>query len=292
MIVGTDWRLSKAAFGDLCHFAGVPSAFIRRFAQIDEAQALDVMETLINRVFHGGQGKSLVIDSRTGIVDGIVGAETYAHIPNQDALSYLLTAAPGLVMTQGWLTGPNMRAVAVTKDKPVEAKKGDIVHFGVNLENAIHGDRSLKVNSYFERLVCENGATCTEREGTVAVIHRGDIAFNTQSAVVKVAAQSEEMIELVQSAPHYLMLDKDIRSMRSFLRDTAQGGNQTLDTTVTKEAQNEAAKENRPPEETTLWNWHNAITAHAKTAPSVNRRVELEAIGYKALVRFGAVLAN
>lgn len=291
-VLGTDWTLSHAAFGDLCHFARIPVAFIKALARINEAQALDVVETMIHSVFRSGPEKSLVLDTRCGRIDGIVGKDTYSHIPNEDALAFLLTAAPGISMTNGWLAGPNMRVTAVTKDRPTEAKKGDIVHFGVNLENAIHGDRALKANGYMERLVCTNGAVCTEPAMSRTIIHRGDVAYETQKAVIAIAEMGESIVPIVKAAPFYMMMDTDIRKMRSFLGNPENGGSQSLEVIAVKEAMNEAAKENRPPEETTLWNWHNAVTAHAKSAPTVQRRTDLEAVGYRALVRFGAVLAN
>ena len=39
----TKWRLSNAAFGDLCHWTKTPVSFIKRLARIDEELALDVV---------------------------------------------------------------------------------------------------------------------------------------------------------------------------------------------------------------------------------------------------------
>jgi hypothetical protein len=291
-IDGTDWRLSKAAFGDLCNFAGVPVAFIRRLALLNEQQALEVMETMIAKVFHASAPKSLVLDTREGRVDGIVGKGTYSHIANKDALAYLLTAIPDLEMSSGWLSGPNMRVAAIIKTKPFEVKKGDVVHFGVNLTNAIHGDRSLKVAEYIERLVCTNGAIATEQGHFTAIVHRGDVAYNTQKAVVDAASHADHILPRLQSAPKQMMMETDIFRIRDWLKEPKNGGSDGLDIRVTKAAMAEAQKENRVAEETTLWNWHNAITAVAKESPSMNRQAELEAMGYKALIRFGAILTN
>lgn len=290
-ILGTDWHLSQAAFSDLCHWTNTPVGFIKFLAKVDETQALDVVQTMLRSVFRPGVGKSMVIDTRTQRVEGIVGTETYAPISNLDAIEYLMSASDQLALSNGWLSGPNMR-LTVLSAKHAEARVGDVVQFGVNMENALHGDRSLKVAEYMERKSCTNGAICREKGSEVHIVHRGDIAYHTQKAVVHASFRAAEALPLIQAAATHQMMPNEIGLFSVFAKDPKNGGNENLWAKVVKQAKQEALDDGRTEEEVTLWNFVNSITQAAHDTSSLNRRGELEAMGYRALVRFGVQLIN
>lgn len=290
-VLGTDWHLSQAAFSDLCHWTGIPVSFIKVLAKVDEPQALDVVQTMLRSAFRPGVAKDLVIDTRYNRIEGIVGTDTYSPISNSDALEYALSASNDLTLSNGWMSGPNMRATVVS-GKREEAKVGDVVRFGVNLENALHGDRSLKVAEYMERLSCTNGAISRDRGREVHIIHRGDVQFETQKAVVAAAYRSEQILPLIQRAATHLMGVEEIIQFGTFTKDTKNGGSETLWPKVVTQAKQEARDDGRKEEEVTLWNFVNAITQAAHDTTSLARRGELEAMGYKALSRFGVALTN
>jgi hypothetical protein len=170
-------------------------------------------------------------------------------------------------------------------EKPVEVRKGDVVHVGVSIENAIHGDRSLKVREYNERLVCTNGMTAVNEGSQVAIVHRGDIEFNAAQAIVQAATHAEEVLVRAGIAVDRYMFLNDVRAMQHYLTNAKAGG-AGVSATATRVAQEEAEKEGRAPEETTLWNWTNAVTEQAHGAPSLQRRVALEGLGHSVLFRF------
>jgi len=284
-IVGGDLKLSRAAFSDLCQFTGIPHKFINQLACIDPQQALDVVETMVGSVFQAGSNKTLMVDTRYNRVEGIVGAETYSPLSNRQAVDYLLSAVPGLSLASGWLCGPSMRAAALTKERPLEVQKGDIVHVGVSIENAIHGDRSAKIRDYVERLVCTNGMTAMKDGNFEAIIHRGDVDFLVAQAIVRAATTAEDIVLRAGIAVDKFMFANDIRAMRTFLRDSP-GGSQAIETAAVKGAQEEAEKEGRSPEELTVWNWVNAVTEQAHGAPSLKRRMDIEGLGHSVLFRF------
>ncbi len=291
-VLGTDWRLSFAAFSDLCHYSRIPVRFIKDLAKHNDALALEVIEAMLRYRFHSGQDKVLVLDTRCERIEGIVGKETYTPISHQDVIEFALTANPALDFTNGWLSGPHMRMTAAAKTKPVEAKKGDVVLIGSSLQNALNGDRAVRVHDYAERLDCTNGMTSCENLGWNRIVYQGDVEFKVQEAVVRSAGRAQQLVPIMQASTQFFLDDKGIRSIRRFIVDTKNGGNPKLDRKATAEAQKQACKEGREPEEITLWNYINGITSTAHDEDSIQRKQEIEALGYRTLVRFGAVLVN
>lgn len=291
-IEGTDWRLSHAAFSDLCHWMKTPVTFVKLLAKIEEALALDVVAAMIEGAFKQGKDKLLVIDTRFGRVEGIVGKDTYSPISHVDVWKYANTAMNDLEMSNGWLCGPQMRMTAIDPKKPVEPKKGDAVHFGATLGNAINGDGSCWVSDYFERLVCTNGMVARDKEHTERIEHRGDVQYKVQEAVLKASTRSTLLGPAMHAAARTFLDAPGIKTIRTYLKEGRNGGSPKLDVAVTQAAMQEAVKDSRAEEEVTLWDFVNGITEHAHTAKTLTRRTELEALGYRTLVRFGAVLAH
>lgn len=288
---GTGYRLSRAAFGDLCHWSGTPTSFIKSLAKLNETLALDVVATQIAAVFHSNRPKSLVVDTRDNVIHGIVGSDTYAPISNLDAMEYALSAASDLILSSGWISGPNMR-LAVISEKKHDARVGDVVRFGINLENSINGDSSLKVCDYAERLSCTNGAVARDRAHSTEIVHRGDVQHAAQKAICASALRAEEMLPMMRAAATHVMEVDEIKSFGAYVKDPKEGGSDSLWNAVRNGAMEEAENEGRNREMVTTWNMVNGITAAAHETKTIARRVELESMGYRALVKFGAHLVT
>jgi Domain of unknown function (DUF932) len=282
----TDWRLSPAAFSDLCHFSNIPVSFIKRLAVCAEQTALDVVRDMTKAVFHRGVQKKLIINTESKRIEGIVGEDGYEYLSNADALDFLLSASPELSLSNGWLSGPSMRATVINRQRPLEPKKGDYVHYGCDLENAVNGNRSLVVSEYVERLVCTNGAVARQGTAHIAIPHRDNVVDLAQKAVIRLSRSADQIFPLMQQATQHVMRAKEIDRVREFLRSPRNGGSDAFDNRMVKAAIAEAAGENREADEITLWNWHNAVTAEAKHASSLPRQVQLEATGYQMLQQF------
>ncbi len=293
-IVGTDWKLSHAAFSDMCHLCAkpVPVSFLKSLTAHNEQLGLEVIEEILRAFFHAGQPKQLVLDTRCGRVEGIVGAETYSPISHADVIEYTFSANPALCFTNGWLSGPIMRMTATTKEKPAEPMPGDVTLFGVNVENAIHGDKSVKVTDYAERLSCTNGMIAREEGRVSRVRHVGDVSFHVQKAVVHSAAKAHELMRFIDFAAARVMDENEVETIRKYLADPQNGGSPRFEQTVRDFAVEEAHTEGRDEGEITLWNWTNGVTQTAHKAKSLHRKTEIEAMGYTTLVRFGIALSN
>jgi hypothetical protein len=279
----TEWFLSNAAFGDLCHWAKVPVSFAKRLAHVNEELASEVMYAMIEAVFHREPAKVLVIDTTTGRIDGIVSKDVYKPIANLDIVEWARSAMPGLAVSESWLSGPNLRVTCVSEKLKVEPVKGDVVKFGTSLENAIHGDCSARVCDYNLRLVCTNGMTARDGKHMEVIRHVGDAEFEVQKAIVKSAQRAEAIAPMLVQAASRLLTPNEVRAVKRFVADPKNGGSPKLDHQATQVAMVEAVKEGRDEDEVTLWNFVNGITQIAKEPKSVHRMVELEGLAFKTL---------
>ena len=94
----------------------------------------------------------------------------------------------------------------------------------------------------------------------------------------------------MEAAARHLLLEPEVDAIRKWLQHSKNGGSSSLDVKVVKSAMREALNEGKPEGEISLWNFVNGITEAAHDTDVLARRVELEAMGYKALVRFGVKL--
>lgn len=289
-ITGTDYRLSKGAFGDLCHFTKVPVSFAKRVARyVDEQMALDMLEGCI-RVFFKGADRQLVIDTRHNRVEGIVGTQTYKPVTNLEALEWLMSAKADLEFEGGWLAGPRMRVTACSeKSFDVNAKVGDPVKSGISMLHGIAGDTAGLVQDYTLRLLCTNGMTATDRKHLARVLHRGDVEFNLQKAICASAQRSGFMVDAMKRAAKLFLTEELDEKIESFLRNPQNGGSDKMYTNTIKQASVEAQQEGRDPAEITVWNMVNGVTVQAHQAETIQRRVEIEGLGYLTLMRYGAI---
>jgi len=157
------------------------------------------------------------------------------------------------------------------------------VNLGISVENAINGNRSFLVDQYNERLVCTNGMLRRGRGHTSRIPHQGDIELKAQQAVVQAADQAIEMVPLMRHSAERLMMPDDIRKARRVIGDTTRGGGRSLSATVVQSAMRESATEGRQAEEVTLWNFVNGVTEAAHSAKSLQRRVQIESLGFDLL---------
>lgn len=290
-VQGTDYRLSQAAFGDMCNFSKVPVNFIKRLARADEQLALDVVESCLGHTFRRGSKKAMVVDTLSKRVEGIVGLDSYKPMPNADVFEYTMCAsAEGLEFTNGWIQGPRMRMTVVNDLKPVEPQKDDVVKLGTNVESAINGDLSVRIATYCERLVCSNGMICRENGYAYGVRHQGEVEFNVQKAVVDCAALSNIFAPKMEDAAKRLIESPEkLQEIMDFIASPKNGGNETLKRAVVELAKDEANSEGRELGEFTIWNFVNGVTAAAHQLKSIQRKQEVEQLGFKLLDRYASV---
>lgn len=279
----TPYRLTKRAFGDLCSFSGVPAGFIRQYAKVNPELALRIIEDTINARFWKGSSKQLVIDVDDGLVHGIVTAERYKPISNLETFQWSMESRPeGFTFTNGWIEGLQARFTSVDDLRPIEPRRGDIVKLGLSVSNGMDGDRSARIQSYAERLVCTNGMVRSDAQGHQTIRHVGDAAFEFQAAIVAVAGRQSAYRELLTAATNTVLTPEQTQVFADTLT-SAKGGGKKLVENVMIRAGREAALEGREMLSLTVYNLVNGVTELAHQAKNLDRRVELEQLGFTAL---------
>lgn len=275
-------RLSRDAFSDLCRLSKIGESFAKRRATLNENLTLALMRDCISHEFRDGDFR-LVVNTEHRRVEGIVESKGYAHLPNAKALEYAMSTQESLTLSQAWIEGADTRFALLNKNRPTEVRKGDIVHFGVNVGSSLAKNGMFAVTDYNERLVCTNGML-RRQEGMVARIpHSGDVRFNLQRAILTSHDRSGGLGAKMKTASTQLLTAANIRTLRQYLEDPKFGGSPSLSAKVTKAAMREATAEGRSEEEPTHWNFVNAVTAEAHETASMTKRESLEALGFSIL---------
>lgn len=296
----TEYRLTGAAFGDLCHISrggstGLPSLWLRQLAKRNDALALQIVQEHIDAQLPVAD-RQLVIDTESNLVLGIVGRDSYHLLHNLDIFEWVMSAAKGgdgCTLTNGWLDGGHMRLTALRDNLVIEPQRGDIVRVGLNLENAVNGDSRVHVTDYGERLVCTNGlvsrvgAHCQSIRHTNAEIH-----YTVPEAIMRAADRSAAMKPLVETAARLLLDDDGHRRVGRFIESPQHGGNTRLLQAATQVAVQYAQQAGRAEDEISLWDYTNGVTETAHAAPSLKRRTEIEALGYNLMERFATPHLN
>jgi hypothetical protein len=287
-LIGTDedgfapLRLSKNAFSDLCRHAKIGESFVKRRVDLNENLTLALMRDCISHEFRDGDFR-LIVNTDARRVEGIVEAAGYVHLPNAKCLEYAMATQKDLALSQAWIEGAETRFALIDKKKPFEARKGDIINFGVSVGSFLKNNGLFTVTDYNERLVCTNGMMRRE-EGLVAnITHSGDLKFDLQRAVVTSHTRSSSIIGKIKESTTKLLRAEEIRKIRLSLTDTKLGGSPSFAMKITKAAMIEAEAEGRTAEEPTLWNFVNAVTAAAHDTSTLIRRTAYESMGYAVL---------
>ncbi len=290
-IDGLPLRLTRAAFSDLCHFSDIPVRFIKALSRVDESLALEVIRESLKAWFHTEKEKWLVVDSRDHTVEGIVGVETYKPVTNVELLDWAASAVSSLNMTNGWLCGSMLRMTLVrAKPLDVNPQIGDIVQVGIDVGNAMNGDRAVTVVDYAERLSCTNGMRAKEVGHATHLVHRGDVKDKAQQYMVEAAQRADFIVPLMEAAVGIVLTEGQQADILTFVEEGKNGGSKSLGGAVLAQAKIEAAKENHEAA-ITLWNMVNGVTMSAHTTKTLQHRSRLEALGYYTLSKFGVELA-
>ena len=287
-VKGSEWRMSEAAFSDLCSFTKAQTSFVKKMACYDENLGMELVHGMIEGAFDG-DGCSLVIDTSQNVIEGIV-SRKYTPVSHAEILEAALSVKSRMEFRTGFLSGPNMRATIVDPFSAVEPKKGDVVRFGLSLENATNGDCSATVSGYNERLVCANGMVARGSEWERSVRHVGDALYHVQKATlnaIRVFALAPTLNRATELYP-----DPDqLKDFFAWVGNKRAGGTPTLASRVAELAMNEAIREHRDEANVTLWNLTNGLTEAAHDTRSIQRRSEIESMAYAGVLNFSEAWA-
>lgn len=280
---GEDWRLTRLAFGQLCHHSNVPVSYVTDLALRNEALALDVMAEGITGRFRRSP-RQLVVNTATKLIEGVYDEFQYDPLSNERLLDYMLSCEGDQQLTRAWIEGPDARMTVVNRLRILEPKVGDVVHVGVDAQTRL-GQRYLATfDLYNERLSCTNGMCSRSKTFTHRVDRdEGDVEFQAQRAAVRVGEGAKQLQPMMAAAARLRLDEPAIDGMVQRLQDPKRGGSRDLLRRAVSTADRERKADGREDGDYTLWDFVNGVTDAAKFSKSIGRETELEGLGYTVM---------
>lgn len=279
-------RLTRAAFGQLCHICKLPRSWIEALARRDEQLALQVVDEALASMLHRDEHKVLLVDTRSGAVHAIIDRDSYNLISNEDVLDLALSSMKKAQLNRAFVDGPSVRITIVDPQKVAEPKVGDVVRLGTDITTDIGSEHIVSARSYNERLRCLNGMTVSDRAFGQRLSARRDVQAELPDMILSTVANGTRLGPMMVESTKLYLDEKGIDRMTSYLANPANGGNDTLLRDTVLGAQAEARQDDRDDGELTLWDFVNGVTNAAKSARTLNRRIELEGMGYRVMSHF------
>lgn len=281
-----NFRLTKVAFGQLCHLCKLPVSYVEALARRDEALALRVVSEALMSMLCRAEGKVLVVDTRENHVQAIVDRESYNLVSNETVLDLALSAGDDVQLNRAFLEGPNARITVVDHTRIVRPQVGDVVRAGTDLTTHTGSENIVIAQTYTERLKCKNGLVAREKGFTERISARTDVCDVLPDVILRAIGRSEQLGPLMMRSATTLLDEKGIDRMTDYLQNPKMGGSHSLLVQAVAGAQREAQESGRDSGELSVWDFVNGVTDAAKTARSLNRRIELEAMGYRLMADF------
>lgn len=280
---GEEWRLTRAAFGQICHHANIPVAYVTSLAQRDEALALEVVAEGLRGKFRTG-ARQFVVNTETRLIEGVYDEFKFDPLSNARVLDYLLSCEGDHRLTRAWIEGPDARMTVINRLRVVEPKVGDLVHVGVDVQTRLGQRYPATFDLYNERLRCSNGMCSRSHAFTHRVdVRNGDLEFQAQQAAVRVGEGVRQLQPMMEAATRMRLDESEVTSMIERLQDPKRGGSRDLLRRVVSTANRERVQDGRDDGDHVLWDFVNGITDAAKFAPSIERTAALEGLGYSVM---------
>lgn len=284
--IGDELRLTRAAFGQVCHLCKLPRSWIETLARRNEALALEVVAESLETMLCRDTSKVLVTDTRTGIVHAVVDRDSYNLVTNEAVLDLALSSMKNAKLNRAFVDGASVRITIVDPLNIAEPKVGDVVRMGTDITTDIGADAIVTARTYNERLRCLNGMTVTDRALVQRLSARQDVAADLPDMLLSTVTNGKQLGPMMRESAKLYLDEHGIDRMTGYLANPQFGGNNTLLMDAVKGAQAEAVQDSRDEGELTLWDFVNGVTAAAKNARTLNRRIELEGMGYRVMTHF------
>lgn len=279
-------RLTDAAFGQLCHLTKLPRTFVEQLARRNEQLALEVVGDAVVSMLNRVEDKVMVVDTRTKTVHALVDRHSYNLVSNETVLDHALSANKHAKLNRGFVSGPNARITIVNPNITTSPKVGDVVCIGTDITTDVGAETLLTTRAYNERLSCSNGMTVRDREYVEKVSARQDVESELPDVILRSFARGQKLGPMMAESAKLYLGERAVERMVEYLTDPSVGGSHKLMQAAVKGAQFEARRDDRDEGDLTLWDFVNGVTAAAKDATTLNRRINLEGLGYQVMARF------
>lgn len=282
---GEEWRLTKEAFGQLCHHAKLPVTYVTRLAERDEALALQVVEEAISGAFRKDP-RQLVVNTGTRLVEGVFDEFEFDPLSNARLLDFVLSQEGEQELTRAWIEGPNARMTVIDRLHVLEPKVGDVVHIGLDAQTRLGHRHAALFDLYNERLSCANGMLVRNKSISARVPAGADIEIAAQAAIVRVSMDTHTLGPMMRESARLHFDEVGLGRMIGRLLDPRRGGSHDLLKRAVATADRERLRDGRDEGDFTLWDFVNGVTEAAKTARTMSRETELEGLGYNVMGEF------
>jgi hypothetical protein len=282
---GVEARLSARAFTDICALTQTPEAYVRRIAKRNEALAMDLMRDALNNGML--RGCVLLVDTESQRVDGVVVEDKHNAPDAKELFRLAMSAAKDTRMMGGWIAGTSFRMTA-TIGAPLDVKSGkaamvgDLMGTGFEIVSDVGSLACTSITDYAERLSCLNGMLARDQQHSCARKHA---QFDLDDELLTTFVATIERAKLIhalarRAANHFFDGDgvKDV--LKRISHGTHPAAGQKLCDHAKKQAVAEAQRDCRKAGEICLWDFVNGVTDAAKHAGSLDRRRDIEHLGY------------
>jgi hypothetical protein len=285
-VAGTDYRLTPEAFDDICRLGKAPSKFVGDLAQYNPELALEVLYEIINGPFHS-RDTDLIVDTRDGLVLAAIDADKHSWVQPLDVFESAVTAITSTELSRGWVEGVRMH-FSLLSPEWLEPRDGDKVRFGASFDVDNSMGCQAFVSDYWERLLCANGMTGSDKVSTTRVDYgkTADPLMMVQRAAVTAGARARELLPVMESAATLILPGEGLELMEGFVAGHKNGGKKVAQKVIDL-AVTEAQHEGRHADEVTIWNAVNGITYYAQhETKTMKQQRKLEELGHEALLNF------
>lgn len=282
---GVNARLTARALTDICVLSQTPEAYVRRIAKSNESLAMDMLRHSFGSGLLGGC--VLLVDTASRRVDGVV-QEAKHNPPDVAALMHLaMSTSRDARFMGGWIAGTLMRmtatSAAVRDVKSGEpARVGDLMSTGFEILTDFGSDAQTSIADYAERLSCLNGMLARD---SAHVSVRKHVGFEIDDALLTTVLMSVErsraMVGLAKRASEHFFDGPGVkRVLHQISSSSHPAASAKLCEHAKKQAVVEAQRDCRKAGALCLWDFVNGVTDAAKHEKTVERRRDVENLGY------------
>lgn len=284
-------RMHKNALDQVAERAGIPSTYVNRL--LDKPYGRQLLVENLTTIFKQEEDAKYLVRSVNGEVRGVL-SNSFRLMESGPIIESFAKACEeiGAVPIEG--VGGDLRwavkAILPMVFQPSK-KKGteELIAFGVQLSNSDFGKGALGLNAFMTRVICTNYATL---EQVLRQVHIGkrlsdDMVFSKETYAADTRAQTLAVRDMVKEvlAPKKVnalvgrigkALEERIDPKQAWT-ELPKLGLLKGEVEKVKELFNDAGVEQLPPG-TTQARLSNAVSWFAKSAPTPERRLELEQI--------------
>ena len=287
------FRLNETARQQLASRLSVPLPYAERIRNEEPALYDRTFNTLLHR-----KDEQRLVRTSGGDKCRAYLSKNYKVMDNDEFLRTvlpILSLNPNLNVQEAFLSDTHLQLSITLEESDRHVRPGDAVKYGAVLLNSEVGLGSLSLSSYVFRLLCSNGLTIPEREGSLRRIHLGRAMADVNDSYNK--SIWREYSSAVKELLTGKRFEKIMASMRAAAaRPIIKDAEVIVEEVAKKHLLSKEEKalvltQYEANADRSVWGLINSVTEAAKEATTIQRRNELQIIGGKLLPQISTPFA-